>query len=155
MNVRNIFCFIVFGLLYSCGSTARDEETSVELSPEQIKVQQLQQEVLALHDEVMPHMGHLVSLKEKMNAKNQQLKRSGDEDAGDKVILNDMIITNLDQAHEGMMQWMRAFEPTDIQEDTDSSIKYLEQEKQKMLLIQEQVNNAIKAASTALEDGEK
>jgi len=150
MIIRNIWGFIVLMALYSCGSSASEENSSSTLSTAQAEVQELQQEVLAIHDEVMPLMGNLMNLKEQVEKENQQLQNSGTADAGEQVIMNSMVIASLDQAHEGMMQWMRAFKKPDLDTDPEAAKSYLEGEKEKILLVQEQVDNAIKAAEATL-----
>ncbi|GJM29561.1 MAG: hypothetical protein DHS20C17_21960 [Cyclobacteriaceae bacterium] len=137
-------------LFYSCGASGSEEYSDTQLSPEQAEVKQLELQVLQIHDEVMPEMGTLVTLKDKVEAKNSQLEESGDSQAHDQVIVNSMVISNLDEAHEAMMQWMRDFHKVDIEEDPAKNLQYLEQEKQEILYVQDQVHKAITAAEETL-----
>ncbi|TDI69093.1 MAG: hypothetical protein E2O88_05605 [Bacteroidetes bacterium] len=148
------FCPLLLILgLFSCSSSTKEQGSDeVVLSPEQQQVKDLENKVLDIHDEVMPQMGTLVSLKEQLQAKNQTLSSSNHPDAYDQVILNDLVITNLDQAHEEMMDWMRNYQRIDISGDVNANRDYLQKEKAKIASVQGHVNNAIKSAQEALEN---
>lgn len=151
MLIRHLSYLIVILALYSCSSsTPENNPDQSGLSPEQKQVRQLEKQVIELHDEIMPLMGTLISFKDQLEQNNQELAASNEPSAQDQVILNDMVIKNLDLAHEGMMSWMRNYQGVDVEENVESNLKYLEEEKQKMLDVQEQVNSSIKAAEEAL-----
>ena len=146
------FCPLLLILgLFSCSSSTKEQGSDeVVLSPEQQQVKDLENKVLDIHDEVMPQMGTLVSLKEQLQAKNQTLSSSNHPDAYDQVILNDLVITNLDQAHQEMMNWMRNYQRIDISGDTAANLNYLQDQQAKIESVQDQVISAIKSAEEAL-----
>jgi hypothetical protein len=150
MIIRCIFSFIIVLALFSCVSATDEENSTSNISPAQLEVQQLEQQVIDIHDEVMPLMGTMVTLKDQIEEKNKQLEASGDAASNDQVIVNSMVISNLDQAHEGMMQWMRDFKKVDVDKATEMDLEHLEAERQKILLVQEQVSKAITAAEETL-----
>jgi len=146
------FCpmLLILGL-FSCSSSTQEQGSDeVVLSPEQQQVKDFENKVLDIHDEVMPQMGTLVSLKEQLQAKNQTLSSSNHPDAYDQVILNDLVITNLDQAHQEMMNWMRNYQRIDISGDTAANLNYLQDQQAKIESVQDQVISAIKSAEEAL-----
>ncbi len=146
------FCPLLLILgLFSCSSSTQEQGSDeVVLSSEQQQLKDLESELLAIHDEVMPQMGTLVSLKDQLQTKNQTLSSSSHADAYDQVILNDLVITNLDQAHQEMMNWMRNYKRIDISGDTAANLNYLQDQQAKIESVQHQVINAIKSAEEAL-----
>jgi len=119
---------LLFGLLFfsSCKSG---------YSPE---VQKLYDEVMVIHDEVMPEMGTIHKLK-------KQLKAVLKDGAGnfDAKLVNDQIEA-LDYADDAMMDWMHQFKVP--KETTDQEkIDYLKDQKNKMT----KVNIDMKAIITS------
>lgn len=127
------FLPILFGLLLfsSCNSG---------YSPE---VQKLYDEVMVIHDEVMPEMGTIHKLK-------KQLKK----------ILNDPDITidaedvknniqALDVADDAMMDWMHQFKvPKDVSDQV--KLDYLKDQKKKMSKVNVDMKTIIKNAQNAI-----
>lgn len=148
----NKYLFFFFSLVlgsFSC-SQSTNEQGDDKLSPDQLKVKAFEDEVLAIHDEIMPFMGKLVSLKEQLEEQNESLSASQESDASDQVILNNLVISKLDAGHEGMMQWMRYYRPVDLEQDPYAALKYLEEEKYKIGLVRDAVNDAISSANDRL-----
>jgi len=138
-------------ILFSCNqSTNENTATDIELTPEQLQVKELEAKVLETHDEVMPLMGSLVALKEQLETKIQELSNSQDSEAADQVIINNLVINNLDVAYELMMDWMRNYHPVDINSNSEANLKYLQEEMEKIIEVQKQVNNAMQSAAEAL-----
>ncbi len=121
-----------------------------KLSPDQLKVKEFEDKVLAIHDEVMPLMGKLVSLKEQLEEENKSLSASLETSASDQVILNNLVISKLDGAHEGMMHWMRRYRRVDLESDPYVTLKYLEEQKYIIGLVRDHVNDAIDSANDSL-----
>lgn len=151
MTIRNICYFIAILMVYSCSSSTQENSSaSRELTVEQQEVSDLEDQVIAVHDEVMPLMDKLISLQEELKTKNADLESSGDAYAKDQVIVNSLIIDNLAQAHEGMMDWMRKYEPVDLEADNVANMNYLQEELEKITAVQELTDNAITAAEETL-----
>ena len=151
MTIRSFYHLIAIFIVFSCSGSAREQDSKA-LSAEQQEVSELEDQVIAIHDEVMPRMGTLVSLKDQLISKNSALETSGNQGAKDLVIINSLVIDNLDQAHESMMDWMRNFEPVDLEGDPDINKTYLQEELVKINSVKELVENAIEAAEEALAD---
>lgn len=155
MNKISFCPMLLILVLFSCSSSTQEKGSDeIVLSSEQQQLKDLESKLLAIHDEVMPQMGTLVSLKEQLQAKNQTLSSSNHLDAYDQVILNDLVITNLDQAHQEMMNWMRNYQRIDISGDTAANLNYLQDQQAKIESVQDQVINAIKSAQEALAESQ-
>ena len=151
MNKISFSQLMLILVLYSCSSCTQEQGSDeVELSPDQLKVKEFEDEVLAIHDEVMPLMGKLVSLKEQLEEDNISLSASLETGANDQVILNSLVISKLDAAHEGMMHWMRKYRRVDLECDPYVTLKYLEEQKYIIGLVRDLVNDAIGSASDSL-----
>lgn len=91
-NILLISCF--FSILFSCTSN----ETPVS---------ELKEQVMAMHDEVMPKMGELRSTSKALRAAAEV--KEGQEDMLAAENFN-RAADAIDAANEGMMIWMRQFE---------------------------------------------
>lgn len=127
---RIIFlCFITS--LAGCESNSKDQN------------QELKQEVIDIHDEVMPLMGDLKSLKKKIDEKNILISQSDPENI-DKIKKLESLSSDLDSAFNGMFVWMRQFQSSYDEMSKDEVQTYLLEQKQKV----EKVNRDIKKALT-------
>ncbi len=93
----------------------------------------LQKEVMDIHDVAMAKMTQMHELKLDLQA---VAKATGTTPVATKAI------DDLQAAHKGMMEWMRAYKAPQSGDDPESVLIYLHQEKIKI----EQVNNAIDAS---------
>lgn len=147
-----ISLLLLIVISFSCNqSTNENTANDIELSPEQFQVKELEAKVLETHDEVMPLMGSLVSSKDQLEIRNQELSNSQSSEAADEVIINNLVINNLDVAYELMMDWMRNYHPVDIDSNNQANLKYLQEELDKIIEVQKQVNIAMKSAEEALD----
>ncbi len=138
MNSNVFFAILCVLLVGSCTSAEQDQ------------LETLEAEVIAVHDEVMPQMGQLSTLKTNLEERNQQIMEQGDSLAQEQVIVNNMVITQLDVAHEEMMAWMRQFERIDLNEDPAQNKEYLEGQMEMINQVKENMANAIVSAEDAL-----
>lgn len=96
-------------------------------------------EVLAIHDEVMPKMGQLKSLEKKALQRANELAARDTVDSVQVESLKKLAI-ELDQAYEGMFDWMRQYESDDQGKSPEEVKVYLEEQ---MISVSE-VNRIIK-----------
>jgi len=124
---------ILFGLLLfsACKSG---------FSPE---VQKLYDEVMVIHDEVMPEMGTIHSLKKKLK---KALKQS--DGNVDVKMINDQIQA-LDIADDAMMDWMHQFK-VPKEASSEEQLAYLKDQKQKMTKVNVDMKSIIKNAKNAV-----
>lgn len=103
-------------LLISCSSpsseTASDQMT-------------LEEEVMAIHDSVMPKMGELRSTKNSLLAKADSVLQT---DSTHAQVLKELA-TEIEKANESMMLWMRNYEPEFEGTDAEKEAYLLEQKK--------------------------
>lgn len=98
--------FITF-LLSACGQAGKGDQ--VKLDSLRTAHQALYNETMDIHDEVMPKMDNLYSLKMALQdsiAKTPQLTPEGKAALENRIRL-------IDSASAGMMVWMRQFNPSD------------------------------------------
>jgi len=108
------------------------------------------EEVMAIHDEVMPRMntiGKLVG----------QLKPMADStEAGQKY---EAAMKDLQAAHKAMMEWMQGFgnrfdsgEILDGKPLSEEKQRWLDEEEEKVKALRKQINNSIARAEAVLEE---
>lgn len=129
-----LFTFFFF-LVIGCGQSEKE------------KNQALKDQVIAIHDEVMPKMGELKALKREIDEKATNLRAELSESE-----LEDLsrISNDLDQAFEGMFVWMRQFK-TDYTDMTEDEIKeYLLDQKVKVEKVNVDIKTSLSDAKEAL-----
>lgn len=100
--------------------------------------QALYDEVMDVHDEVMPKMNDLHKAKTSLKTRLESPELSENE----KTEINEKI-ARIDSASEGMMVWMRQFNPLPESADPDSARQYLENELKKVKQIKEDILSAL------------
>lgn len=112
--------------------------------------QELKQEVIEIHDEVMPLMGDLKSLKKKIDEKREMISQS-DPDNTNKINELETISIDLDSAFNGMFVWMRQFQSS-YEDMSEEEVKtYLLGQKVKVEKVNEDIKKAMSAAKKELE----
>jgi hypothetical protein len=101
----------------------------------------LDKEVMALHDEVMPEMGKVLTCRKRINQLIDSCANAACKDSLQKVSYM------LTKADEDMMQWMRNFEHP---EGLDTAEAYLLSQKQEMEKVKIEVTEALAKAKTIL-----
>jgi hypothetical protein len=129
----------VLAVLVGCQQKASSEnDNSIENNGGN---QKLYEEVMAVHDEVMPRMDDMYKLKQKLKA---QLLDSTASDERQKEIQT--AIKNLDVAGDGMMEWMRNFDPIPDSLGEEKARNYLLTEKEKIQSVKDKMLLSIDAA---------
>lgn len=107
-------------------------------------------EVLDIHDEVMPKMGEVMNLKRKVLEKAQA--------ESDSIKVNELrsLAKDLDQASEEMMVWMREWSKNSqphVNEESDLEDRkaFFAKEMEKVTKVKEDINNSIAAAKKELQ----
>lgn len=103
--------------------------------------EKLREEVIAVHDEVMPKIGQLKSLEGKALEKAEELESAEPVDSA-KVEEFKALAYELNHAHQAMFDWMHQYETEDGEKTQEELGKYLEGQ---MDLVTE-VNSEIKEA---------
>jgi len=115
--------------------------------------EKLWEEVIAIHDEVMPKMGDINRISRTIRA---ELDTVPPIDTLLKLQQLDLLI-RLGKAEEGMMVWMNELETLDELRDSKSNkeiMDYLEGEKQRISAVRDSMLVSIEAGQAALEEKE-
>lgn len=123
----------------ACQQQSRDQHQDHDHGGEAGVNQELYDEVMRIHDEVMPKMNDIYKLK---TAKKTRLEMPGLPEQERQQIQND--IARLDSANEGMMVWMRQFDPPDSVSE-EQARTYLQAELEKVKQVREDILEALQS----------
>ena len=132
--------FLVALFVAGCGKNS--EERHQEEAGDAIESggnQALYDEVMKIHDEVMPRMDELYRKKESLK---NRIADKPDMSEDDKLVIEDSI-TKLDQASEGMMVWMRQFNPIPDSLGEEKAREYLENEMEKIKKVRQDITEIL------------
>lgn len=139
MRNRLLF-FVVACIAISCGQRTENHQHENISDPLETEGNQaLYDEVMRIHDEVMPRMNEIFRKKEEL--KNKIAGTPGMADSERQVIEDD--IARLDSAHNGMMVWMREFNPLPDSLGEEKAREYLENEMEKIKKVREDINEVL------------
>lgn len=134
-----ILASVIFTLSISCKEEKKESPESNQM-----------EEVMAVHDEVMPKMGKIGSLV-------AQLKKKIDSDEGG--IKEKEAMENLQDAHKSMMDWMQGFgnrfnsdEIMNGKELLPTKKDWLNEEEEKVKVVAEKINSSIAQAEALLKE---
>jgi hypothetical protein len=101
MKFLNLFILVsVAIILGACNNTGTTEKVSDEPSTKMVTQQELWDQVMVVHDEVMPYMGKLNKIQKTLKENREALE---DEELKTQV---GKAIRDLEKADEGMWDWM-------------------------------------------------
>ncbi|MBX2961858.1 MAG: hypothetical protein KF687_05045 [Cyclobacteriaceae bacterium] len=118
-------CFIV--LITSCNQKKSEQDTN----------KMLYNQVMDVHDEVMPSIDELIKLKKILQEK---IENSPDLVAEKREEL-EQTIESIEAARRGMMSWMREFRPEEFTGDELTS--YLEEEMKRVQTVKDNMLDAL------------
>ncbi len=110
-----------------------------------ISLDSLKSEVLFLHDEVMPKMGALRRVRKDLMLQADSIVEL---DSAKAQMLNGLA-NDIGNASEGMMQWMRAYEP-DFEGTEEELRAYFEEQKQAIQEVKNQMESTLAMGEKAL-----
>jgi hypothetical protein len=135
-NSIKVLFAVMLGLLISCGKSQKD---AVSEPVDNDANQALYNEVMDIHDEVMPKMDDLYKMKKEMQSK---LADSVNLNADQKSEMKQRI-QELDSASNSMMVWMRQFNPPTDSTDTEGYREYMETQLELVKKMREEVLQAL------------
>ena len=143
-SIPKYLLLATLALLWSCGQKSGSEghEHDGNHDAEEGGNQALYDEVMKIHDEVMPKMDDIYKLKEQLKDKIANTPDMVEE----KKQEIEGIISRLDSASEGMMVWMRNFNPLPDSTGEQEARDYLESEMEKIKKVGEDVRKALEEA---------
>ena len=132
---------IIIFSISACTTSSTEEECTTDLC---IK-QQAYDNVIKVHDEVMPKLSQISDLKGRIEAKMN--------DASDSASVASWqgLMVDLDGADEAMWVWMRQFNSDLEERPLDEALEYLQEEQKKIDVVAEKINAAIGNARERLE----
>ena len=138
----------VFLVLISCGKTSdhtghdkSEDGTSGEAN------QALYDQVMDIHDEVMPKMGDIYKMKIELLEKIANTPGMVEEKRKEL----EAIISNLDSTNNAMMDWMHNFNPIPDSLDQEKAREYLETEMERIKKVRDRTNEALGRAKEKIE----
>ncbi len=138
--MKTFYSLILALALVACGKNAdqHDHESNSTDSPNQA----LYDQVMDIHDEVMPKMDDIMKLKRQLQ---EEIANTPDMVVERKAQL-EQIISNLDSASYAMMDWMHKFNPLPDSVDQEKAREYLESEMEKVKKVKTQMLESIDKA---------
>lgn len=131
--------FLSMLLIWGCGQKPHEHEGGHAVSTgENSPNDALYDEVMKVHDEVMPKMDDIYKLKEELKAKTLA---SGTDEEKKKQL--EASIAKLDSANESMMAWMHEFNPLPDSLGVEKAREYLETEMEKIKNVRTEVQEAL------------
>lgn len=117
-------------------------------------IEAMKNEVLDIHDEVMPRMGEVMKLRRQVLSKAETLSGESTPDQSAIDALNSLA-EKLNSANDGMMIWMREWTSESSgylegDQDKAAAAAYLESEKKKVEKVKTDILEAIKEAEELL-----
>lgn len=107
----------------------------------------LYDQVMEIHDEIMPKMGDIMKYKKQLKSKMDALVENPEENS-ERIDALNQAITDLDNSHDEMMGWMREFNPDFESMTSEEIMNYLDEQKVKI----EQVGKVTHAALNNAEE---
>ena len=129
-TILQVSSFVVLSLVCSCGEKKQDNQA-------------LYDEVMKVHDEVMPRMDDIYKLKQKLKKQISDTPNLVDE----KRRAIEATILKLDSSSEAMMVWMRNFNPLPDSLGEEKAREYLEDQQEKIKRVKEEMLDAINKAT--------
>jgi predicted house-cleaning noncanonical NTP pyrophosphatase (MazG superfamily) len=137
--------FMGIVLLASCSEKKQETEKSIEEQHADSR-EELYNQVMAVHDEVMPKMDEIYRLKTKLQEELQDLLQNKSEANAEQIKSLTDKINSLENASKEMMVWMRQF---DVQPDSlghEVIMEGLNEEMKKIEKVKRDMLDAIQSA---------
>ena len=129
-TILPVLSLFILSLVWGCGQKTQDNQA-------------LYDEVMKVHDEVMPKMDDIYKLKQELK---KQIADSSNL-AIEKRKTIEATILKLDSASENMMVWMRNFNPLPDSLGEEKARAYLEDQQEKIKKVKEEMLEAINEAT--------
>jgi hypothetical protein len=120
--------FAALLLLAACTKGTDHDQANHDSASNESPNQALYDQVMDVHDEVMPKMDEIMKLKRSLQ---DQIANSPDLVLERKEQL-ERVIANLDSANNAMMNWMHEFNPLPDSVDQEKAREYLESEMERI-----------------------
>jgi hypothetical protein len=134
-------------IIMSCQQKSSEEQTTTHdaTAPDVVETsenQQLYNEVMKIHDEVMPETETIYTIKKELKKK---ITDNPTMDEAERIKI-DALVAKLDSADKSMMDWMHEFQPIPDSLGEEKAREYLENEMERIKKVQSNIQNAIREA---------
>jgi len=148
MKIITKYLFIALILMVGCGKSGQHEHhDQEEESPINNPNQALYDQVMDIHNDVMPKSDEIYQLKKEI--KNKMANTKNLESNKKKQL--EQIVAELDSADHSMMDWMHKFKPLPDSADQELAREYLENEMERIKTVRELINGSLQKAKEELE----
>lgn len=112
-------------------------------------VKKMESEVMALHDEVMPRMMDSQKLRKSLKNVADSLESLP---APDSTRIGEItaIVADMKTAEQGMMDWMRDYDPKKATGDKKEAMEYLDQQMKQIKQVKLDIEGGIERANTLI-----
>ena len=141
--MKNLLIAASWLILIACGKTGEHADHDMDNEGDSPN-QALYNQVMDIHDEVMPKMEDLYKSKKELIDK---IAATPDMAADKKKELENMI-SALDSANNAMMDWMHNFNPRPDSTDQEAAREYLETEMERIKKVRDLTNETLEKAKT-------
>ena len=139
---------VFFLVLISCGKTSEHAGHSESEDGNTGEANQaLYDQVMDIHDEVMPKMGDIYKMKIELLEKIANTPGMVEEKRKEL----EAIISNLDSTNNAMMDWMHNFNPLPDSVDQEKAREYLETEMERIKKVRDRTIEALGRAKEKIE----
>ncbi len=143
MKNINSLLFLLVVVVVGCTHAAKHDERDHEMSTSGDNPNQaLYDQVMDIHDEIMPRSEDIYKLKKEL----QEKLASSPELPGEEKQELELVIAQLDSADQSMMDWMHEFSPLPDSADQEKARAYLESEMERIKKVKELMNESIDKA---------
>ncbi len=140
--MKTYFGIFILALMFSCNHSKEQKHEGHDDSSNDSPNQALYDEVMSIHDEVMPKMEDLYKLKKDL----QSQLENGKDLAEDKKAELEKMIASLDSTSNSMMDWMHNFNPIPDSVDQEKAREYLENQMEQIKKVKEVTIEVIEKA---------
>ena len=142
MNTRHLFIVCIFALLaVRCGGPSSSEHNHDGASDSTSTNQALYDQIMDIHDEVMPKSQDIYDLKKMLQEK---IASTPDMVVEERQKL-ERRIAKLDSIDKMMMDWMHNFSPLPDSIDQEAAREYLESEMEKIRKVKDAMLEAVES----------
>jgi len=133
-----VLSMLFISLLFSCGTENDENEV-------------LKEQVIAIHDEVMPEIGNLKSQQSKLVEKANALENEADESSYREEL--NKAAQSCESAYDNMFVWMRQFESEYDDMSEEETRAYLQEQLQMVEKVKADILAALSKADSLLQVG--
>ena len=148
-NIAFTWGLLIFlAMVAACGSSESTEASSETDVAANTPEAELTEKVMGIHDEAMARMGEIYQLSKGLEAQLDSLLKTKDDGRVQELRT---ALSDLNEADQGMREWMRAYDPSAADPSAEGAMQYLESEFTKIKQVQKAMDKSIAQAQQMLQ----